>query len=81
MAASLLEVDSEGHGGLRLTDASRDVLTGRRQISMRRDPASSASGRERSAQARLSAARIWRCSTRCAVCAPNWPANRTCRPS
>lgn len=50
VAASLLEVDSEGHGGLRLTDASRDVLTGRRQISMRRDPASSTSGRERSAQ-------------------------------
>lgn len=50
VAASLLEVDSEGHGGLRLTDASRDVLTGRRQISMRRDAVSTSTGRERSAQ-------------------------------
>ncbi|AMJ58613.1 MULTISPECIES: DNA helicase RecQ [Stenotrophomonas] len=37
VAASLLEVDPESHGGLRLTDASRDVLTGRRQMMMRRD--------------------------------------------
>jgi len=39
VAASLLEVDPESHGGLRLTDASRDVLTGRRQMMMRRDAA------------------------------------------
>jgi ATP-dependent DNA helicase RecQ len=37
VAASLLEVDPESHGGLRLTDASRDVLTGRRQMMMRRE--------------------------------------------
>ncbi|GHH58157.1 DNA helicase RecQ [[Pseudomonas] boreopolis] len=37
VAASLLEVDSEGHGGLRLTDASRQVLKGQRQVMMRRD--------------------------------------------
>lgn len=39
VAASLLEVDSEGHGGLRLTDASRQVLKGQRQVMMRRDQA------------------------------------------
>ncbi|MEN5209567.1 DNA helicase RecQ [Stenotrophomonas terrae] len=39
VAASLLEVDPESHGGLRLTDASRDVLTGRRQMMMRREAA------------------------------------------
>ncbi|MFT4248251.1 MAG: DNA helicase RecQ [Pseudomonas sp.] len=37
VASSLLEVDSEGHGGLRLTDASRQVLKGQRQVMMRRD--------------------------------------------
>ena len=42
VAASLLEVDAEGHGGLRLTDASRDVLKGRRQVMMRRDTTSAA---------------------------------------
>ncbi|MNM54799.1 ATP-dependent DNA helicase RecQ [compost metagenome] len=41
VAASLLEVDPTAHGGLRLTDASRDVLKGRRQMMMRREsPAS-----------------------------------------
>jgi ATP-dependent DNA helicase RecQ len=40
-------VDTAGHGGLRLTDASREVLKGQRQISMRRDSAPSSS-RERS---------------------------------
>ncbi|PWH28999.1 DNA helicase RecQ, partial [Xanthomonas euvesicatoria] len=48
VAASLLEVDSEGHGGLRLTDASRQVLKGERQVMMRRE--NPAAGRERSAQ-------------------------------
>ena len=37
VAASLLEVDPEAHGGLRLTDASRDVLKGRRQLMMRHE--------------------------------------------
>lgn len=37
VAASLLEVDPQAHGGLRLTDASRDVLKGRRQLMMRRE--------------------------------------------
>ncbi|KRG64875.1 ATP-dependent DNA helicase RecQ [Stenotrophomonas humi] len=37
VAASLLEVDPTAHGGLRLTDASRDVLKGRRQMMMRRE--------------------------------------------
>lgn len=45
VAASLLEVDSEGHGGLRLTDASRQVLKGERQVMMRRE--NPAAGRER----------------------------------
>lgn len=51
VAASLLEVDAEGHGGLRLTDASRDVLKGRRQVMMRRDTTSAAS-RDRSSAPR-----------------------------
>ncbi|MGB3394074.1 MAG: DNA helicase RecQ, partial [Stenotrophomonas sp.] len=37
VAASLLEVEPEAHGGLRLTDASRDVLKGRRQLMLRRE--------------------------------------------
>ncbi|MGA6181088.1 DNA helicase RecQ [Stenotrophomonas sp. NPDC077421] len=45
VAASLLEVDSDAYGGLRLTDASRDVLKGRRKVMMRRE--SPAAGRER----------------------------------
>ncbi len=51
VAASLLEVDAEGHGGLRLTDASRDVLKGRRQVMMRRDTTSAAT-RDRSSAPR-----------------------------
>ncbi len=51
VAASLLKVDAEGHGGLRLTDASRDVLKGRRQVMMRRDTTSAAS-RDRSSAPR-----------------------------
>lgn len=39
IAASLLEVDNEGHGGLRLTETSRAVLKGERQVMMRRDQA------------------------------------------
>jgi len=54
VAASLLEVDPEAHGGLRLTDASRDVLKGRRQLMMRREaPATRGRGeRERSGSPR-----------------------------
>ncbi|WP_225763088.1 DNA helicase RecQ [Stenotrophomonas sp. Marseille-Q4652] len=51
VAASLLEVDAEGHGGLRLTDASRDVLKGRRQVMMRRETTSAAT-RDRSSAPR-----------------------------
>ena len=50
VATSLLEVDTGGHGGLRLTDRSREVLKGQRQISMRRENPATAAGRERSAQ-------------------------------
>ncbi|HYG06539.1 MAG TPA: DNA helicase RecQ [Stenotrophomonas sp.] len=51
VAAHLLEVDSEGHGGLRLTDASRQVLTGGRTVMMRREqPAASRERGERSGQ-------------------------------
>ncbi len=54
VAASLLEVDPEAHGGLRLTDASRDVLKGRRQLMMRREaPATRGRGeRDRSGSPR-----------------------------
>ncbi|MCF7749227.1 DNA helicase RecQ [Bacillus subtilis subsp. subtilis] len=37
VAASLLEVDSEAYGGLRLTDGSREVLKGQRNVMMRRE--------------------------------------------
>jgi ATP-dependent DNA helicase RecQ len=37
VAASLLEVDSEAYGGLRLTDGSREVLKGQRKVMMRRE--------------------------------------------
>ncbi len=37
VAMGLLAVDAEGFGGLRLTDASRAVLTGSQRVSMRRD--------------------------------------------
>ena len=51
VAAHLLEVDSEGHGGLRLTDASRQVLKGDRIVMMRREQAPAARGRsERTGQ-------------------------------
>jgi ATP-dependent DNA helicase RecQ len=45
VATGLLEVDSDAYGGLRLTDASRQVLKGERQIMMRREAPSL--GRER----------------------------------
>jgi len=37
VAIGLLEVDGEGHGGLRLTDASRAVLRGEQAVSLRRE--------------------------------------------
>ena len=38
VAAGLLEVDSEGYGGLRLTEASRPVLQGKREVQLRKEP-------------------------------------------
>ena len=37
VATGLLAIDTEGYGALRLTDASRGVLTGGQRVSMRRD--------------------------------------------
>ena len=37
VAAGLLDVDSEGYGGLRLTEASRAVLRGEREVLLRKD--------------------------------------------
>ena len=37
VAAGLLEVDSEGYGGLRLTEASRAVLQGKREVLLRKE--------------------------------------------
>ena len=37
VAAGLLEVDAEGYGSLRLTEASRDMLAGRRTLMLRRE--------------------------------------------
>ena len=50
VAAHLLEVDSEGHGGLRLTDASRQVLKGNRTVMMRREQAPTRERGERAGQ-------------------------------
>jgi ATP-dependent DNA helicase RecQ len=47
VAAGLLEVDIEGHGALRLTSASSDILKGRRTLSLRSDPPARARRRER----------------------------------
>ncbi len=51
VAAGLLEVDAEGYGGLRLSDASRDVLRGERSVMLRKD-LPRARQRERSRAAR-----------------------------
>jgi ATP-dependent DNA helicase RecQ len=37
VAGGLLEVDAEGFGGLRLTDASRAVLTGKQSVTLRKE--------------------------------------------
>ncbi len=42
VAGGLLEIDEEGHGGLRLGPDSRAVLKGKRTVELRRDPARSA---------------------------------------
>jgi len=49
VAASLLEVDTEAYGGLRLTDGSREVLKGQRKVMMRRE-SPKARERDRSGQ-------------------------------
>jgi ATP-dependent DNA helicase RecQ len=46
VAAGLLEVDAEGFGGLRLTEASRQVLRGERRVLLRKEaPRTARSGR------------------------------------
>ena len=55
VAAGLLEVDTEGYGGLRLTAGSRDVLQGRRQVLLRKEPPRGR-GRERQREGRAPAA-------------------------
>ncbi len=40
VAAGMLAVDMEGHGGLRLTDESRPLLRGEQKIALRKDPVS-----------------------------------------
>ncbi len=52
VAAGLLEVDSEGYGGLRLTADSRDVLQGRREVLLRKEaPRPRGRGRDGDARA------------------------------
>jgi len=71
VAAGLLEVDIEGHGALRLTSASSEVLKGRRTLSLRSEAPAAARRRERGtrepaagltteAMARFEALRQWR---------------------
>jgi ATP-dependent DNA helicase RecQ len=48
VASGLLEVDAEAFGGLRLTDASRAVLTGKQQVVLRKElPSKSERSRDR----------------------------------
>ena len=51
VAAGLLDVDAEGYGGLRLTEASRAVLRGQRQVMLRKE-APRAAARRREARGR-----------------------------
>jgi ATP-dependent DNA helicase RecQ len=51
VAAGLLEVDSEGYGGLRLTAGSRDVLQGRREVQLRKEAPRARRGRDGDARA------------------------------
>ena len=71
VAAGLLEVDVEGHGALRLTNGSSDVLKGRRTLSLRTEARAGTRRRERGAglpaaalppeaAARFEALRQWR---------------------
>ncbi|WP_447729765.1 DNA helicase RecQ [Pseudoxanthomonas suwonensis] len=56
VVAGLLEVDAEGHGGLRLGAAARPVLKGERQVLMREEPArrpGRAGGSDRPSQSTL----------------------------
>ncbi|WP_019399246.1 MULTISPECIES: DNA helicase RecQ [unclassified Pseudoxanthomonas] len=55
VVAGLLEVDAEGHGGLRLGAAARPVLKGERQVLMREEPArrSGRGGSDRPSQSTL----------------------------
>src|SRR5690606_33267838 len=54
VVAGLLEVDAEGHGGLRLGAAARPVLRGEQQVRMRKEPARQASrGSDRPSQSTL----------------------------
>jgi ATP-dependent DNA helicase RecQ len=57
LAAGLLDVDAEGYGGLRLAEASREVLRGDRRVLLRKE-APRRSGRERSARATAPAVAI-----------------------
>jgi ATP-dependent DNA helicase RecQ len=47
VAAGLLEVDAEGFGSLRLTEASRAVLKGEREVRLRRDAERAPRGKRR----------------------------------
>ncbi|MBJ6980160.1 DNA helicase RecQ [Luteimonas sp. MC1895] len=52
VAAGLLEVDTEGYGGLRLTADSREVLQGRREVLLRKEAPRTARARGRDGETR-----------------------------
>src|SRR5690606_38001912 len=56
VAAGMLEVDLEGHGALRLSDASAAVLKGERSVSLRSEPPAQARRRKRDSTAGSAAA-------------------------
>lgn len=47
VAGGFVSVDLEGHGGLRLSPESAEVLAGRRALTLRRDPAPATSGKRK----------------------------------
>lgn len=80
VAAGLLSVDASQYGALRLTEASRQVLSGQRQVQMRRD---SAARMPRSRDEQRTGLSVLPADldlfNALRGCAANWPRNRACR--
>jgi superfamily II DNA helicase RecQ len=83
VAAGLLEVDAEGYGSLRLTEASRDVLAGKRTLMLRREsPAARTASDERRRTGSAATVPTEDAGVFGALreLRAGWRASRTCRP-